>query len=756
MTAEPLLSRDFAITGMTCATCSARIERVLGKLPGIQTAAVNLATERAHVETLADGPDTPVIIQAVERAGFGCRLIEDPAKAWEEAETQALAQGRRDLLVFTVSALLTAPFLVDMAMMLSGGDHFLPPLVQLLLVLPVQFGTGLRFYRPAWAALRAGTGNMDLLVVMGTLAAFGLSLYQLAGGHADHGGHLYFEASSFVITLILLGKALEGRAKRGTAKALRALMDLAPDEALILDENGHEKTVPASQLRVGDRFLLKPGSKVPVDGRILEGRSHLDEQMVTGESKAMARGEGDWVIAGTVNGPGRLLVEASAVGSDTQLAGIIRLVRDAQGGKAPIQRLVDRVAAVFVPVVVGIALVTLATWWLGTEVGWAEAVIHAVSVLVIACPCALGLATPAALMAGTGAAARAGILIRDIETLERARAIDTVVFDKTGTLTEGKPKVAAMLAVSVDEDRLVTLAAAAEQASEHPLAQAVVDHAASRGLALGPALGPVADFEAVAGSGLRARVEGKALLLGSRRFMAECGVATQDQSAWADGREALGETVIWVAEAQGESGPGLLGALAIGDRPRPSAAEAVRRLKGLGLRPIMLTGDAEKTAQAIGAELGLDEVIAEVRPEGKAEAVQALQAKGARVAMAGDGINDAPALAMADLGIAMGSGTDVAKETAGMILMRSDPALVVDALIVARATHAKIRGNLFWAFIYNLIGLPLAAFGLLTPAMAGAAMAFSSVSVVTNALLLTRWRAASGTDSGQGVGAVQS
>ena len=624
------------------------------------------------------------------------------------------------------AALLSLPLVLPMLAAPFGHDLMLPGWLQLALATPVQFWLGARFYRAGWKALRAGSGNMDLLVALGTSAAYGLSLYLLVTRGAQAGSHLYFESSAVVITLVLLGKWLEGRARRQTLAALDALGNLRPEQALVRRADG-DAQIALDALRVGDLMVVKPGARVPADGRVLEGSSHLDESLLTGESLPVAKGPGARVAGGAVNAEGLLLVEATAVGAATMLSQIIRMVEDAQAVKAPIQRLVDRVSAVFVPVVLVLALATLLGWgWASGD--WQAALLNAVAVLVIACPCALGLATPTAVMVGTGVSARHGILIKDAEALERAHALDVVVFDKTGTLTEGKPRLLAC--EGPDPARLLALAAGVQQGSSHPLAGAVLEQAAQQGLAPPPA----SAARALPGRGVEAKVDGATIMLGNRRLMEELGVPASGAAR----HEALGRTVSWLVERRAGQ-VRVLGLLAFGDRIKPGAFDAVARLKALGIEPVLLSGDSRGAAHAVAQALGIERVYAEVLPADKAQAVAALRREGGTVGMVGDGINDAPALAEADVGMAMATGIDVAMHSAGVTLMRGDPALVADAIAVSRRTYAKIRQNLGWAFVYNVIGLPLAAFGLLDPMLAGAAMALSSVSVVANALLLRRW-----------------
>jgi Cu+-exporting ATPase len=719
---------QLAVQGMTCASCVARVEKALKKVPGVSSASVNLATEQATVHGAA--LDADAIVAAIVRAGYEATPVQRG-----QPRTAPPASGLPGWWPVAAAAILSLPLVLPMFAQLFGTDAahgaMLPGWVQLLLATPVQFWLGARFYRAGWKALRAGSGNMDLLVAIGTSAAYALSVAQLLMVPAgERTPHLYFESSAVVITLVLLGKWLEGRAKHQTVEAIRALESLRPDTALVR-RDGRDLEVAVADLRAGDLMVVRPGERVPADGRVVEGGSHLDESLLTGESLPVARREGEPVLGGAVNGEGLLLVEATRVGADTMLAQIIRMVEDAQAVKAPIQRLVDRVSAVFVPAVLLISVVTLLAWGLATG-DWQQALLNAVAVQVIACPCALGLATPTGIMVGTGVAARHGILIKDAEALETAHAVRTVVFDKTGTLTEGKPRVVAVEGGGA----LLQLAWAVQQYSEHPLAKAVAQAAQERGLSL-PAASEAA---ALPGRGVRARVEAATVYLGNRRLMQEIGAAAD---AWEDAArrfELDGRTVSWLAVEEG----GALrveGLLAFGDRLKPGSAAAVARLRTMGVETVMLTGDNRGAAALVARELGLERYVAEVLPADKAAAVRELMAAAGRgkVAMVGDGINDAPALAAADVGIAMAGGTDVAVHTAGITLMRGDPQLVADAIAISSATTRKIRQNLGWAFVYNVVGIPVAALGLLNPVLAGAAMALSSVSVVTNALLLRRW-----------------
>ena len=722
---EPM-ETAISVAGMTCASCAGRVERALRAVPGVVDASVNLVTERATVYAHGGALASAVLIAAVEKAGY--------AAAASQVTPGAPAGGTLpEPWQIAIAAALTLPLLAPMLAELAGLHLMLPGWVQFVLATPVQFWIGARFYRAAWKALRAGSGNMDLLVALGTSAAYGLSLYQWLG---EGGVHLYFEAAAVVITLVRLGKWLETRAKRQTTEAIRALQALRPDTALVR-VGGAERVTPIAFLRVGDEVVIRPGQRIPMDGVVIEGHSHADESMLTGESLPVTKAPGSKVVGGAVNAEGLLVARASAVGAATVLANIIRAVEDAQAGKAPIQRLVDRVSAVFVPAIVLIALATFALWW-ALAGDWRVALLNAVAVLVIACPCALGLATPTAIMAGTGVAARHGILIKDAEALELLHGVQVVAFDKTGTLTAGKPRLTLWRALDGDHAALLALAAAVQQGSEHPLARAVGQAASEAGLTPAAA----SNTQAVAGLGVTASVGGVELALGNARLLERHGVdvaAMADMAKLARKHEAAGETVSWLAQIGPQSR--LIGMMAFGDTLKPESAQAVAQLREAGVRSVMLSGDNEGSARHIAALLGIDEVHAQVMPEHKAQIVAQLRAQGLRVAMVGDGINDAPALAAADVGIAMGGGTDVAMHAAGVTLMRGDVRLLADAIDISRRTYSKIRQNLFWAFIFNLVGVPLAAFGLLNPMVAGAAMAFSSVSVVSNALLLKRWRA---------------
>ena len=727
----PPQSFELSIEGMTCASCVGRVEKALLKLDGVAQASVNLATEKARVSVQAGVVGAVDLIRAVEKSGFTASMVTGEEAQFAEDERRAKNRARHDLMVFGGAAVLTAPFIVQMLSMLGGFEFSLSPLLQLLLATPVQFVAGARFYKPAWGSVKAGSGNMDLLVVLGTSAAYWLSVAMMVVPELASDGHLYFEAGAAVITLVLLGKLLETRAKRGTTAAIRALMDLRPEAARVL-RDGVEVEIPCSLVQSGDVVIVRPGERIAVDGDIIDGISTCDESLITGESLPVEKAPGDSVTGGAINGEGLLRVRATTVGAGSALARIIALIQSAQATKAPVQRLVDKIAAVFVPVVVVIAVLTFVGWMTFPDVTMASAIINAVAVLVIACPCALGLATPTAIMAGTGSAARFGILIKDAEALEKAHRVNTVVLDKTGTLTEGKPSVRDVVAVGDDTDALIILAASAQQGSEHPLAHAVLTRAGESPLK------PLKAFKSHPGRGLEAELDDLTLLIGNRRLLTEQGVAFETLEAQAVSFEEDGATVMWIAEKS--PGIRLLGIIAVGDAIKSNAAAAVSRLKAAGIETVMLTGDNARSAASVAQAVGVDRVIAEVLPADKANEVAAMQAAGRIVAMVGDGINDAPALAQADVGIAMGTGTDVAMHTAGITLMRGDPQLIAAAIGVSGATYSKIRQNLFWAFIYNIIGIPLAAAGLLSPVIAGAAMAMSSVSVVSNSLLLKRWK----------------
>jgi Cu+-exporting ATPase len=721
---EDKLRTDFAVEGMTCAACAARIEKVLNRLPGV-SASVNFATERArvsHPRSLA--PDQ--LLAAVRKAGYGAHAI---AARRDQEKAQAESHYRQEMIRFWISGALTAPFVLQMVAMLAGRPHeFLPLWLQLALATPVQFWVGKRFYVGAWHALRGGGANMDVLIALGTSMAYFYSGAIVVLGLPLH---VYFEASAAIITLVLLGKLLEARARSRASAAIEDMLKLQPPIAWI-ERDGQLLRVPVETLQPDDVYVVRPGDSVPVDGIVLDGESSVNESLLTGESLPVRKLAGQRVYAGTMNDEGVLRCRASAVGRDTALAGIVRLVEEAQASKAPIQRLADAVSGVFVPVIVLIAVVTLAlTWWL-TGSG-SMALIHAVAVLVIACPCALGLATPTAMMVGSGAGARAGILIRNAAALEHAGRVDTLVVDKTGTLTAGRPAVTKVLPLGAHTvEDVVRAAASVERVSQHPLARAITERAVSAGFASGQ---PDA-FRAVAGKGVEGRVDGRRIIVGSPGMMNDLAIAF-DMQRVAELQDA-GHTVVLVAVEQTA-----FGIITIDDPLRPTSRSAVSALQGLGIDVVMLTGDNARTAARIASALGIERFEAELLPQQKAERVAALRRDGRIVGMVGDGVNDAPALALADVSFAIAAGSDVAVHAADVTLMRDDVQSVVDAIRLSRATLGKIRQNLFFAFFYNVLGVPLAAMGLMNPVIAGAAMALSSVSVVSNSLLLKRWKPAS-------------
>lgn len=758
---DPSPAIQLSVRGMTCAACVSRVERALGKVPGVAQAQVNFATEMASVSGAPDAaaPDAEVLVEAIRKAGYDAHVQVADAPHQDEALPWWQVWGPA-LLGLAAGLPLLAP-------MLAGQHHFWPAWFQFALATPVQFVLGARFYKAAWAALKDRSGNMDQLVAVGTTAAWGLSCWVWWRGGMD----LYFESSTLVIALVLLGKALEARAKRQTTAAIRALQALRPDTVRRIGPQG-EVEVPLAQVVIGDLLVVRPGERIASDGVVSDGEGDVDESMLTGEPLPVHKAPGDAVTGGSINAESRLLVRVSAVGGQTMLAQIIRRVVEAQAGKAPIQQIVDRVSAVFVPAVMGVALLTaLGWWWAG--VGVETALVRAVAVLVIACPCALGLATPAALMAGTGAAARQGILIKDPQALELAHRVQLVAFDKTGTLTLGRPRLAEWQVMPEQEarwgGRALRVAAALQSGSEHPLARAVIDAAAERaasdaGGAVGAgglandAAGPVSGLRAEAGRGVEGLVaEGQGVqtrwALGSTRWLLEL-VPAAHQAGCAElarERQSQGATVSWLMRHDEAQGWQAVALLAFRDEIKPQARQAVAALQALGIDTVMISGDNRGAAEAVARQIGIKHVVAEVLPNDKADQVLALQLShpghgpGVHrvVAMVGDGLNDGPALAAADVGMAMANpqgGTDVALQAAGITLMRGDPMLVPAALDISRRTSAKIRQNLFWAFAYNVVGIPLAVFGGLNPVVAGAAMALSSVSVLANALLLSRWR----------------
>lgn len=721
---EPREIAELQLTGMTCVACASRIEKVLNRMPNV-SATVNFATEKARIEFDQQNTDLAALIAAVQRAGYDAHPVRDFA-----AEKQERAAAyRHERLQFIISLLLTAPLLVEMLYMLpvwnSHAHGLLPLWLQGLLATPVQFWIGRRFFVGAWHSLRGGGANMDVLVALGTSAAYFLSCAVLLFNLDQP---VYFEASATIITLVLLGKLLEARARGHASAALEALINLQPKLAHV-ERDGVMVDVPAAEVNVGDIFLVRPGESVPVDGLVLEGASSIDEAMLTGESMPREKHADDKVYTATLNQRGLLKCSAIAVGAQTQLAAIIQLVEQAQGSKAPIQKLADKIASIFVPAVVATAIITFIVWWaLGSD--FSTALINAVSVLVISCPCALGLATPAAIVVATGRAASAGILVKNATALEHAHKLAVLIVDKTGTLTAGKPTVTDLLpAAGSDFNQLLQIAASMAQGSTHPLSRALLGKAQAQNVMLSAA----SAYSEFSGSGLSAEIGGKSYLLGSPAFIASQNVELNEAEILA--LQQQGKTVIAVAR-----GSTLLGCIALADTLRDSSANAVARLRKMGIRVVMLSGDNVATAQAIALQAGITEFRAEVLPQDKAAHVQSFKAQGQLVGMVGDGINDAPALAAADVSFAMKSGSDIAIEAADITLMRNDLMSVVDAIDLSRVALAKIRQNLFFAFAYNILGIPLAALGMLNPVIAGAAMAMSSVSVVSNALLLKRWQ----------------
>ena len=713
----------FAITGMTCANCSARVEKELKATEGVLEANVNLATEKATVQF--DGNLTAEnLIQRVESIGYGAILFDEAHKQKIQEEKAAyLGKMKRDLIL---SAVLTAPLMIAMIAMLLGSHagwvHFLHlPLVQLILVTPVQFGVGQRFYRGAYHALKTKAPNMDVLVAMGTSAAFALSVYN--GFFNPHNSDLYFESSGMIITLILLGKYLEQKAKTKTSDAIKQLMSLQAKTAMIIVA-GEEREVPIEEVQVGDILRVRPGEQIPVDGKILKGQTTIDESMLTGESLPVDKQVDDQVFGGTVNTTGSIQFSATQVGSMTVLSRIIRMVEDAQGEKAPIQQIADKISSIFVPTVLGLALLTLLATGLVTG-DWQQAIVHSVSVLVIACPCALGLATPTAIMVGTGLGAKSGILIKGGGALEKIAHLTTIVLDKTGTITEGKPVVADFEAV--DPQALAYLTSL-EQHSEHPLAKAIYHYGKDQVEIL-----PVDNFESLTGQGVTGVINGQSYFVGSKRGLKERNISFPEDRVLA--LEEEGKTVMFLTDSKK-----MLAMISVTDQVKASSKAAIAALHQSGIKVKMLTGDNPQTAQYIGEQVGLQasDIVAEVLPEDKAQVVKELQSNGQSVGMVGDGINDAPALALADIGIAMGSGTDIAMETADITLMNSDLLSVEKSIHLSKLTLRKIKQNLFWAFLYNVIGIPFAALGFLNPIIAGGAMAFSSVSVLLNSLSLNQ------------------
>lgn len=726
---------DLQLVGMTCAACALKIEKTLNKLPGVSTANVNFAMETAHVEYNPVEVSVSDMQKRVEKLGYKAVPKQEQGDPAEQRQ-QDLSKQKRKLLI---SAILSFPLLWAMVSHFSFTswvwlpDLFMNPWFQLILATPVQFYIGKQFYIGAYKALRNGSANMDVLVSLGTSAAFFYSLYltivwAVDGGSVHHGPEMYYETSAVLITLVLMGKLFESLAKGRTSEAIKSLMGLQAKTALVV-RDGEELSIPVEEVIAGDIVLVRPGNKVPVDGEVLEGISSVDESMLTGESLPVEKKAGDSVIGATINKNGMLRIKATKVGKETALAQIIKVVEEAQGSKAPIQRVADVISGIFVPIVVGIAVIAFLVWYFIVTPGdFAGALEKAIAILVIACPCALGLATPTSIMAGSGRAAELGILFKGGEHLEQTHKIDTIILDKTGTVTKGKPELTDIL-VEGNETEFLRLVGAAEKNSEHPLAEAIVAGILERNIEL-PG---TESFEAIPGFGIKAVVEGKELLIGTRRLMDKYGVEASHAYSIMSALEESGKTAMLVAVNKG-----YVGMVAVADTIKETSQAAVSRLKGMGIQVIMITGDNERTAKAIAAQVGIDHVRAEVLPEGKAEEVKKLQAQGKIVAMVGDGINDAPALATADIGMAIGTGTDVAMEAADVTLMRGDLSSIPDAIYMSRKTMTNIKQNLFWALGYNSLGIPIAALGFLAPWVAGAAMALSSVSVVLNALRLQR------------------
>lgn len=724
----PRVSHTLLVEGMTCAACSARVERVLNRIDGVK-ASVNLSTNKAVVEYPSGLVDVETLIKAIEKAGYKAELeVErnlDREKELREKEIKSLKTS------FIISAILSIPLFSAMFFHMAGAHNFLSNILnngwfQLILATPVQFIIGARFYKGAYNSLRGGGANMDVLIAMGTSAAYFYSIYNLLKGIPEY----YFESSAVIITLILLGKTLEAVAKGKTSEAIKKLMGLQPKTARVV-RDGEEVDIPIEKLEIGDIVVVRPGERVPVDGIIVEGQSSIDESMLTGESIPVDKTVGDEVIGATINKFGSFKFRATKIGKDTVLAQIIKLVEEAQGSKAPVQRLADKISGIFVPVVVLIALITVIGYSLIAK-DFNTGLINAVAVLVIACPCALGLATPTAIMVGTGKAAENGILIKSGEHLERAHKMDTIIFDKTGTITKGEPEVTDIIPLNqMEASELLRIGASVEKVSEHPLGQSIVKKAQEEGLSLSDP----ESFQAISGKGLRARLEDREILIGNRRLMQENHIAIDKIEEEMLRLEEEGKTAMLI------SIDGLIsGIIAVADQIKDSSLKAIKALQDMGLDVYMITGDNERTAKAIARQVGITNVLAEVLPENKAEAVEGLKAEGKHVGMVGDGINDAPALATADVGFAIGTGTDVAMEAADITLMSGDLNGVVTAIRLSHKTMRTIKQNLFWAFFYNSIGIPFSALGFLDPMVAGAAMAFSSVSVVTNSLRLRKFK----------------
>lgn len=726
---------DFTIIGMTCAACATRIEKGLNKMPGVSKATVNLALETAHVEFNGTAVSPTDMITRVEKLGYQAIRKEEQTDN-VDYKSREIKHKKMQLLV---SAILSLPLLWAMVSHFSITswiylpDFLMNPWVQLALATPVQFIMGRQFYIGAYKALRYKSANMDVLVALGTSTAYFYSLYltlQWANSpDVHHAPAMYYETSAILITLIILGKLFESLAKGRTSEAIKKLMGLQAKTAIV-ERDGKEVSVPVEEVVIGEIVLVKPGEKIPVDGEVLEGNSAVDESMLTGESLPVEKRKGDVVIGATVNKNGSLKIKAMKVGKETALAQIIKVVEEAQGSKAPIQRIADVISGVFVPIVVCIAVVTFLVWFIIIAPGeFAESLEKAIAVLVIACPCALGLATPTSIMAGSGRAAELGILFKGGEHLETMQKVQTIILDKTGTVTKGKPELTDIKLTGVDETEALRLIGSAEKQSEHPLAEAIVTGITAKGITLTA----TEEFEAIPGFGIRAVVDDREVIVGTRKLLQRENITFGEAENTMEGLESEGKTAMLIAIDSNYAG-----IVAVADTIKETSKEAISRLKQMGIQVIMITGDNKRTADAIAKQVGIDHVLAEVLPEGKAEEVKKLQAQGKKVAMVGDGINDAPALATADVGIAIGTGTDIAMEAADVTLMRGELTSITEAIFMSRKTMANIKQNLFWALGYNTLGIPIAAVGLLAPWVAGAAMALSSVSVVLNALRLQR------------------
>jgi Cu+-exporting ATPase len=711
------------ISGMTCASCVNRVEKALKKDPAVFEVSVNLATEKAKIVFDNEIRNTGDLIKLVENSGYGASYTENNQK-------DSTHEFKKEINIIILSTLLTIPLVLPMLLGPFNIHLNIPSWLQWLLATPVQFYIGARFYKSAWKALLARTGNMDLLVAIGTSAAYGLSVYMLL--KHEHISHLYFESSAVIITLVLFGKFLESRAKHQTTAAIKSLEALRPTKARIQIDS-QEKEVDISDLKLGDIVVVRPGERVPIDGIIQKGSSQFNESLITGESLPIEKSVNESVVGGSINGDGHILFKVTALGSETMLSQIIRMVEDAQAVKPPIQRLVDKVAAYFVPIVLCIALVTIIATGLVSE-NWEAALVNGVAVLVIACPCALGLATPTSIMVGTGVAARAGILIKDAEALEVTHSVTLVAFDKTGTLTHGKPSLTSLKTFYDSEESALAILAAIQIGSEHPLATATLTEAKRRNISPQAAQ----EIKAVSGKGVSGEVAQVKYIIGNKKVAQEMNLFQDETRTLSEALEAKGETVSFLINISTSK---IQAIISFKDTIKESAKETIQELHNLGIKTLILSGDNQGSVSSIAKELGIDIMYAEILPQEKSQIIQRYKEQGEILAMVGDGINDAPALALADVGMAMSTGTDVAMHSSGITLMRGNPLLIPDAISVSRRTYTKIKQNLFWAFIYNIIGIPLAALGYLSPVVAGAAMAFSSLSVVTNSLLLKRWRA---------------